>query len=179
MILTGNEIAEAVNAGSIVITPYDDDCIEPNSYRVTLGCRLLESASDSLDSRVDPPMTATVIASGGRVLQPGRLYLGETGEVLGSTRFASTLHATRSLATMGMWIHFSAPLGHTGAVIRWTLEIRVAQPLVVYPGMTVGKIAFWRPFGTVVSYRGRYRLSRSVRRSALREDALFHARNIG
>lgn len=179
MILTGNEIAEAIDGGGIVITPYSREYIEPNSYRVTLGRRLLECASDSMDSRIDPPMTASVINDEGRVLEPGRLYLGETGEVLGSPRFAATLYATRSMATIGMWIHVSAPLGHTGAVIRWTLEIRVAQPLVVYPGMTIGKIAFWRPDGTVVPYIGRYRLSRTVRPSALREDAQFKVATIG
>lgn len=173
MILTGNRIAAEVGDGEITIQPYSVENLEPNSYRVTLGRRFLDCTMESLDARSDPMMSASVLEDEGRVLEPGRFYLGETGEVLGSTRFAATLYATRSLASMGMWIHFSAPLGHTGAVIRWTLEIRVAHRIAVYPGMPIGKIAFWHPYGTVVPYVGRYLSSATVRQSAMRVDRLF------
>lgn len=175
MILTGNRIAAEVNAGSITIRPYSVENVEPNSYRVTLGRRFLDCATESLDARSVPLMSASVLGDEGRVLEPGRFYLGETAEILGSTRFAATLYATRSLASMGMWIHFSAPLGHTGAVIRWTLEIRVAHRIVVYPEMPIGKIAFWCPHGTVIPYDGRYLSSTTVRASAMRSDHLFVA----
>jgi dCTP deaminase len=173
MILTGNRIAAEVGDGEIIIQPYSVEHLEPNSYRVTLGRRFLDCTTESLDARSTPLMSASTLEDQGRVLEPGRFYLGETSEVLGSARFAATLYATRSLASMGMWIHFSAPLGHTGAVIRWTLEIRVAHRIVVYPGMTIGKIAFWRPYGTVVPYGGRYLSSATVRPSAMRVDRLF------
>ena len=173
MILTGKLIAAEVCGGTITIWPYSVENLEPNSYRVTLGRRFLDCTTESLDARSDPLMSASTLDDEGRVLEPGRFYLGETGEVLGSTRFAATLYATRSLASMGMWIHFSAPLGHTGAVIRWTLEIRVAHRIVVYPGMPIGKIAFWRPYGTVVPYDGRYLSSATVRPSAMHVDRLF------
>lgn len=174
MILTGHRIETGVSAGDITIDPFIPEHLEPNSYRVTLGSRLLACTTDVLDARSVPPMDSSVLPDAGRVLEPGRFYLGETGEILGSTRFASTLYATRSLASIGMWLHFSAPLGHTGAVIRWTLEIRVAQQIVVYPGMTIGKIAFWQTQGDPIGYCGRYRDSTTVRRSALRDDRLFH-----
>jgi dCTP deaminase len=173
MILTGNRIAAEVGGGQITIQPYSPENLEPNSYRVTLGRRFLDCTTESLDARADPLMSASALADEGRVLEPDRFYLGETGEVLGSTWFAATLYATRSLASMGMWIHFSAPLGHTGAVIRWTLEIRVAHRIVVYPGMSIGKIAFWCPHGVIVPYAGRYLSSTKVRPSAMRVDRLF------
>lgn len=179
MILTGNQIAARVQSGQITIRPYSPRNLEPNSYGVTLGGRFLDCTTESLDARCDPSMSASVLEEAGRVLEPGRFYLGETGEVLGSTRFAATLYATRSLASMGMWIHFSAPLGHTGAVIRWTLEIRVAQRIVVYPAMRIGKIAFWCPRGAVVPYRGRYLSSTTVRPSAMYVDRLFRGEKAG
>ncbi|WP_424923926.1 dCTP deaminase [Actinophytocola oryzae] len=173
MILTGSRIATEVEGGAITIQPYSVENLEPNSYRVTLGPRFLDCTTESLDARSEPLMSVSALEDEGRVLEPGRFYLGETSEVLGSTRFAATLYATRSLASMGMWIHFSAPLGHTGAVIRWTLEIRVAHRLVVYPGMTIAKIAFWRTYGTIVPYDGRYQSSATVRPSAMRADRHF------
>lgn len=179
MILTGSRIVAGVDSGQITIEPFFPENVEPNSYRVTLGQRFLDCAADSLDARSDPPMSASVIPDTGRILEPGRFYLGETGEVLGSTQFAATLYATRSLASMGMWIHFSAPLGHTGAVIRWTLEIRVAHRIVVYPGMPIGKIAFWCPEGATIPYRGRYLSSTTVRPSAMLGDRLFQRERVG
>lgn len=106
----------------------------------------------------------------GMALHPGRLYLGETMEVMGSSVYAATLYANRSTASMGMWIQFSAPLGHTGAIIPWTLEIRVAQKLIVRPGMSVGKIAFWSTVGVRDAYSGRYADSVGVRSSGLSID---------
>lgn len=179
MILTGNRISAEVGGGGITIQPFSPECLEPNSYRVTLGRRFLDCTRESLDARSDPLMAASFLPDEGRVLEPGRFYLGETSEVLGSTRFAATLYATRSLASLGMWIHFSAPLGHTGAVIRWTLEIRVAHRIVVYPGMPIGKIAFWCPQGTVVPYHGRYLSSTTLRPSAMRGDRLFAMERAG
>lgn len=179
MILTGNRISTGVQSGQITIRPYSPRNLEPNSYGVTLGGRFLDCTTESLDARRDPSMSASFLEDAGRVLEPGGFYLGETGGVLGSTRFAATLYATRSLASMGMWIHFSAPLGHTGAVIRWTLEIRVAHRIIVYPGMPIGKIAFWCPRGAVVPYRGRYLSSTTVRPSAMHVDRLFRGEKAG
>lgn len=167
MILTGSRIATGVSSGEITILPFFPENVEPNSYRVTLGQRILDCTTDFLDVKSDPVMLTSFISDSGRILEPGHFYLGETSEVIGSSRFAATLYATRSLASMGMWIHFSAPLGHSGAIIRWTLEIWVAQRIIVYPGMPIGKIAFWSPLGTTTPYRGRYLDSTTVRRSAM------------
>lgn len=42
--------------------------------------------------------------------------LGGTMEAMGSAHYAATLYASRSVSTLGVWIQFSAPLGHSGAV---------------------------------------------------------------
>ncbi|MGH3831014.1 MAG: dCTP deaminase domain-containing protein [Pseudonocardiaceae bacterium] len=83
VILTGNRIATGVQSGQITIRPYSPKNLEPNSYGVTLGGRFLDCATESLDVRCDPSMSASVLKDAGRVLEPGRFYLGETGEVLG------------------------------------------------------------------------------------------------
>jgi dCTP deaminase len=89
---------------------------------------------------------------------------------MGSDYYAATLYARRSTSTMGMWIQFSAPLGHTGAIIPWTLEITVTHPIIVYPGMLIGKIAFWRPQGDAYLYNGKYTHSIDVVASRLSEE---------
>ncbi len=150
--------------------------MEPNSYRVTLGDSLLVSTGVTLDARKIPQMRRDVIPVNGYILEPAELYLGETVEILGANSFAATLHTTRSVASLGVWIHFSAPLGHMGAIVRWTLELRTAQRIFVYPRMTIGKLAFWLTFGDAAPYRGRYLGATGVQCSKLSIDRHFQDR---
>ena len=46
--------------------------------------------------------------------------------------------------------NYLLPQGHA---IRWTLEIRAAKPVRVYPGMTFGKLVFLTASGTSASYQ--------------------------
>lgn len=170
MILTGPEIIKARERGALVVEPFDLSAVEPNDYLVRLGTRLLVNTADRLDAQVPPEVQAEVLPDSGRVLQPERLYLGETAEIIGGRNYASTLDTARSVAELGLWIQVMAPLGHVGAVVRWTLELVVAQPLRVYPGMPVGKVAFWVPMGSPILYQGRYMDADRVHASRLERD---------
>ncbi len=156
MILTGAEIAAEVAAGRITIDGYDPRRLEPNSYGFRLGSQILSYDTDTLDCALTPPSRQERIGAAGMVLQPRRVYLGSTVEAMGSPHYAATLYASRSVATLGLWIQFSAPLGHSGAMFPWTLELSASQPVRVYPGMVIGKIAFWTMTGQAASYAGRY-----------------------
>jgi len=157
VILTGAEIEREVGRSRIVIDPFQPTQIEPNSYGFGLSPHLIVYHDEVLDARRAPAARSLELSGEGAILEPGTLYLGSTVERLGSPHYAATLYARRSVSTMGMWIQYSAPLGHMGAVICWTLEIRVAHPVVVYPNMLIGKIAFWAVSGRAIPYRGRYR----------------------
>ncbi len=100
-------------------------------------------------------------------LQPGKLYLGHTEEMLGSRRFASSLIGRSTLGRLGLWLQVTADLGHTGTYHRWTLEMKVVQPLRVYAGMPIGQICFWRVRGARNRYVGKYRGDMSVMQSRL------------
>ncbi|WP_280454092.1 dCTP deaminase [Nocardia brasiliensis] len=167
--LTGTAIGEAVAMGEIVIDPFDPDRLCANSYSFALGDTLLRyrTTTGVLDPMTDAPVTETIMGETGFVLEPGILYLGSTVEVMGGLRYAATLHACRSVSSLGLRIQLSAPLGHCGAVIPWTLELRAAMAVRVYPGMTIGKIAFWPMQGRAGRYAGRYAGSGGVVRSLL------------
>lgn len=162
MILTGSQLVEEIAGGRLVIDPLDLSAIEPNSYGFRLGPELISYDDAIVDSAREPAQRRWTIPPEGTVLQPGRFYLGSTLETMGSEHYAATLYARRSTSTMGMWIQFSAPLGHTGAIIPWTLEIRVTAPVVVYAGMLIGKIAFWATAGQRSAYAGKYAGSRTT-----------------
>ncbi len=167
MIATGPTIEREVQAGRITISPFRREQIEPNSYAFRLGPELLVPRHRELDAAQGVDCDRVEIPTDGLCLEPGRLYLGSTAETIGSTDYAATLYARRSTATAGIWIQFSAPLGHTGAIIPWTLEVMVTQPTIIYGGMLIGKIAFWLPRGDVLPYGGKYASSTGVTPSKL------------
>ncbi|MGW6913303.1 dCTP deaminase [Kitasatospora sp. NPDC054939] len=152
MILTRNEIARAVASGDIAIEPFDSRRLSPNAYDWRLGDTIRICDSD-LDAAHSTEFVEHVIPPEGMVLVPGVLYLGVTHERTRSERFAQMINGDRTVGALGIWVHVSAPLGHVGHAIRWTLEIRVARPVRVYPGMTFGKIIFLKTLGAEASYQ--------------------------
>ncbi|MFI6282009.1 dCTP deaminase domain-containing protein [Streptomyces sp. NPDC050988] len=152
MILTGPAIAAAQAAGEITIEPYDPARLSPNAYDWRLGDTLRICDTD-LDAAAPTPYTETAIPGSGLVLRPDVLYLGATHERTGSETYAQFLNGDRTIGALGIWVHVSAPLGHQGHAIHWTLEIRAARPVRVYPRMTFGKLVFLRCLGTPASYQ--------------------------
>jgi dCTP deaminase len=92
----------------------------------------------------------------GFLLDPHRVYLGHTFEVLGSSVYAMSLIGRSSTGRLGLFLQVSADLGHTGSVHRWTLEIVAVKPIVLYPGMSIGQISFWQNYGDVTPYLSGY-----------------------
>lgn len=152
MILTAAAILENVLAGRITITPFDPSSLNPNSYNYRLGSKLIRLATPST-SDADEHI---LIPKGGYRLEPHRVYLGSTVERIGSETFAMSLLGRSSVGRLGLFLNISADLGHQGACSNWTLELTVVQPLILYPGMSIGQVAFWRCVGERVPYEGRY-----------------------
>ncbi|MFB7636506.1 deoxycytidine triphosphate deaminase [Streptomyces sp. NPDC056149] len=173
MILTGPAIAAAHAAGEITIDPYDAGRLSPNAYDWRLGANLRVCDGD-LDAATPTSAAEISIPHTGFVLKPDVLYLGVTHEKTGSETYAQLLNGDRTTGALGIWVHVSAPLGHQGHAIRWTLEIRAARPVRVYPGMTFGKLVFLQPLGATSSYQRhglKYRASQGIEASRLYEEA--------
>lgn len=172
MILTGPAIAAAVGRGEIVIEPYDAARISPNAYDWRLGDRIRVCDTD-LDAAVGAVLPERPIPARGLVLRPGRLYLAATHERTCSETYAQFLNGDRATGRLGIWVHVSAPLGHVGHAIRWTLEIRVVRPVRVYPYQTFGKLVFLATHGPAVSYQqlgSKYRRTDGIDGSRLHEE---------
>ena len=140
MILTGGAINEAIRRGEIYIYPFRDSAISENSYTFRLGSELLVFPTEGEAQTGDG--VALDFPKEGLVFQPGRLYLGATLEQTASLRYSQMLFGNRSLGSLGVWVQITAPLGHVGSKIRWTLEISVTKPVILSPGMDFGKILF-------------------------------------
>src|ERR1035437_8869203 len=137
MILSGNAIQQARDAGDILIDPYGATRLNPNSYNFHLSHHLLKVVSTDgafTYERFDIPPD-------GLLLQPNCLYLGSTAEIIGSKKYAMTLLGRSSLGRLGIFLNATADLGHVGALGRWTLEISVVQPVRIYAEMPFGQAA--------------------------------------
>jgi len=155
VILTGNEITAQVQRGSITISPFASEQMNPNSYNYRLGDTLKEV--DRL-APLDPRQASTAadikIPDEGFLLRPDRFYLGHTHEIIGSGEFVPILIGRSSMGRLGLFLQISADLGNLGACHRWTLELVAVQPILVYPRMIIGQVSFWYTQGAVSQYDG-------------------------
>ncbi|MFG2197125.1 deoxycytidine triphosphate deaminase [Streptomyces sp. NPDC048639] len=174
MILTRAEIAKAVESGDIAIEPFDPRRLSPNAYDWRLGETIRVCDSD-LDAAGSSEFIEHTLPPEGMVIVPGKLYLGVTYERTHSERFAQMINGDRTVGALGVWVHVSAPLGHVGHAIRWTLEIQVARPVRIYPGMTFGKIIFLKTRGAAASYQDmgqKYTRTSGIDTSRLHEELM-------
>lgn len=156
MILTGSEILREVQRKRITIEPFDEKYLNPNSYNYHLGKQLKIASQNIIDPRQTKIWESVEIPLEGFILEPGQLYLGHTHEQIGSKTFVTSLIGRSSVGRLGLFLQLFADLGQIGAIHNWTLEMVVAQPLRVYPGMTIGQVSFWVPTGERIYYAGRY-----------------------
>jgi dCTP deaminase len=165
MILTGSEILKEVKLGRITIKPFLKKNINPNSYNYRLGNKLLIIKDRIIDPKKNATTEEVSLINGGWLLKPSRLYLGYTMESIGSEYYVINLIGRSSIGRLGLFLQITSDLGNLGKSHCWTLELKVIQPLWVYPGMKIGQICFWKPFGSkkfnYFSKYWRYSLPRS------------------
>jgi len=154
MILSRAEIDRRVAAGSITISPYCAEQLNPTSYSYRLGLEITElSSTDPAAVRGDAVIE---IPEAGLLLQPGRLYLSHTYDVIGSRECVVTLMGRPSIGRLGLFVQLSADLGNVGDAHRWTLELTCVQPVMIYPRMLIGELTFWEARGDLAYYSGPY-----------------------
>lgn len=156
MILTGPQIEFAVKKGEIVIRPFNKCQLEPNSYDFRLGKRCCIYTSDILDAGKENETRSFTLPAEGIMLQPNRIYLFNTEETMGSTRYVPIIRGRSSVGRLGIFIDITADLIDLGSINQWTLQLHAVQPVRVYPGMLIGQVTFWRTFGRRVQYKGKY-----------------------
>jgi dCTP deaminase len=170
MILTGKQIIEEVRKGRIVIDPFNEKCINPNSYNFTLSDTFLVYDTEVIETKFENKTKTIKMTNGELLLEPRKLYLAATCEKMGSQHFVPTFAARSSIARLGMFINLSAPLGDIGFVGCWTLQLFAIHPIRVYKGMQIGQMMFWKTFGDIVIYDRKYQGSDGPRKSQIYKD---------
>lgn len=170
MILTGHEIEKQVKAGRIKIDPFNPKSLNPNSYNFRMGDKIKYYINTILDPKIKQEVEETIIGSEGLVLQPNKIYLGHTLEIMGSDYYVPVIRGRSSTARLGLFIHITADIIDIGSHNQWTLQLYAVQPIRVYPYMLIGQVTFWKVFGEIDLYQGKYQGSMGPCESQIYKD---------
>jgi dCTP deaminase len=149
MILSDKKILEAIGRGTIVIEPFDRNCLGTNSYDVHLSKHFAVYKDKVLDARVHNQIEYFEIPESGFILQPGTLYLGVTQEYTETFEAVPFLEGKSSVGRLGIDIHATAGKGDVGFCNTWTLEISCTQPVRIYASMPIGQLIYFRVDGEI------------------------------
>lgn len=159
MILSGLKIKEEVERKKIWIDPFCENQINPNSYNFRLGNQLKIYANHILDPKKNNETILIDIPPEGYVLQPTKLYLGHTKEVMGSEHYVPIIRGRSSIGRIGLFVHITADLIDIGSINQWTLQMHCVQPVKIFAGMQIGQVTFWHIEGDITLYNGKYQHS--------------------
>jgi dCTP deaminase len=167
MILSGPEIKRQIETDAITVTPFDPDLINPNSIDLTLDDLVLRYLDPIIDPRVEQRVAEIKVPEDGLLLEPLSFCLGSSREIVGSTEFVPMVHAKSSTARAGLFVHVTADLIDIGSIGCITFQLFSTLPLVVYPGMRIAQLSFWKPQGEINLYSGKYQGSTGPRKSMI------------
>lgn len=170
MILTGAEI-KAQLGKNIVIEPFDERLLNPNSYNLRLHDELLVYEEIVLDMKRPNRYRRHVMSQDGFVLQPRQLYLARTIERTETHNLVPMLEGRSSVGRLGLFVHITAGFGDVGFSGYWTLEMVAVHPIRIYPGVPICQIFYHTLSGDVTEYQpGKYQNNHDIQPSLLFKD---------
>ena len=158
VVLSDRTIRAEIDAGRIVIDPFDPALVQPSSVdvRVDRRFRVFHNARYPFIDVRQPMdgLTELVEMDGDEpfILHPGEFVLGQTLErVTLPEDLVARLEGKSSLGRLGLLIHSTAGFVDSGFAGNLTLELsNVANlPITIYHGMPIGQISFMRMDGPV------------------------------
>ncbi|HMA68479.1 MAG TPA: dCTP deaminase [Candidatus Mcinerneyibacterium sp.] len=170
MILSGNEIKNELNK-NIIIRPFNEKQINPNSYNLKLADKLIFYETNLLDMKKKNGYKKIKIPEDGLILKPGKLYLGRTREYTETLNYVPMLEGRSSVGRLGLFIHVTAGFGDVGFKGYWTLEIFCVQPIRIYPEIEICQIYYHTIKGKYKNYEStKYQNSKEIKPSMLYKD---------
>ena len=170
MILSGREILKHMGK-DIIIEPFCEKRVNPNSYNLTLHNELLLYENQLLDMKRHNPARTIVIPDEGLILEPNRLYLGRTNEYTATSAFVPMLEGRSSIGRLGLFVHVTAGFGDVGFRGYWTLEMFCVQPVRIYSGVEICQIYYHSIEGDYDLYSSaKYQNNKGIQPSMLYKD---------
>jgi len=191
VLLSDRDIRAELDAGRVVLDPYESAMLQPSSIDVRLDkfFRLFDNHKYPFidPSQEQPELTRLVEVASGEplVLHPGEFVLGSTFEsVTLPDDVAARLEGKSSLGRLGLLTHSTAGFIDPGFSGHVTLELSnvATLPITLWPGMKIGQMCFFRlssaaenPYGSSV-YGSRYQGQRGP--TASRSWQSFHRTDV-
>ncbi len=170
MILSGKEIKRKLG-NDILIDPFNDRQVGPNSYNLRLHDELLVYQDEVLDMKKQHAVNKITIPQEGLVLEAGKLYLGRTLEYTKTENHVPMLEGRSSIGRLGLFVHITAGFGDVGFNGYWTLEIFCVQPIKIYPGVEICQIFYHTIEGEYTRYSSnKYQNNKGIQPSLLYKD---------
>jgi dCTP deaminase len=151
MILSGDEIRRRMG-NDIVIDPFDDQRVNPNSYNLALHNELLIYEEVVVDMKQPNRTRRIVIPDDGLVLTPHQLYLARTAERTETHNLVPMIEGRSSIGRLGLFVHVTAGFGDVGFCGYWTLEMFAVQPVRIYPNVPICQIFYHEITGDIQEY---------------------------
>jgi dCTP deaminase len=171
VLLSDRDILAEIEAGRIVMDPWEEAMIQPSSIDVRLD-RFFRVFDNHKYATIDPAvdqseLTRQVETEGEEpfILHPGEFVLGSTYEAVTlPDNIAARVEGKSSLGRLGLLTHATAGFVDPGFSGHVTLELAnvATLPIKLYPGMKIGQFCFFRltspsdhPYGSA-KYGSRY-----------------------
>ncbi len=151
MVLSGHEIRAQLGQ-SIIIDPFDEARLNPNSYNLTLHNELMVYEEVVLDMRRANRVRRIPLPPEGLVLHPNLLYLGRTTERTETRNLVPMIEGRSSIGRLGLFVHVTAGFGDVGFCGYWTLEMFAVQPVRIYAGVAICQIFYHDIRGSFTEY---------------------------
>ena len=171
VLLSDRDIAAELDAGRVVLDPYEPGLLQPSSFDVRLDrwFRLFDNHKYPVIDPAEhqPELTRLVETKGDQpfILHPGEFVLGATYEAVTlPDDIAARLEGKSSLGRLGLLTHSTAGFVDPGFTGHITLELSnvATLPIKLWPGMKIGQLCFFRlsspaekPYGSG-EYASRY-----------------------
>jgi dCTP deaminase len=151
VILSDRTLREQIDAGRIIIEPFDDRCVQPSSIDVKIGplFRVFRNhTAKVIDVKEDMTELTELVEipdDGVFILHPGDFVLGSTLErIVVPDDMVARIDGKSSLGRLGLIIHSTAGFIDPGFDGHITLELTniATLPITLYPNMKVGQVSF-------------------------------------
>lgn len=169
MILSGHAIRERIGS-DILIEPFDESQLNPNSYNLTLHNELMVYEEVVLDMAKANRVRRISIPEQGLVLNPYQLYLGRTAERTETHNLVPQIEGRSSVGRLGLFVHVTAGFGDVGFAGYWTLEMFAVQQVKIYPGVPICQIFYHEIAGRIEEYASKYQHNSDIQPSLLFEE---------
>ncbi len=151
MILSDRTLREQIDAGRIVLDPFDETLIQPSSIDVRIS-NLFRVFRNHTAAVIDVKQDLTALTELVEIsedqafmLHPGEFVLGSTLERLAvPDDLVARIEGKSSLGRLGLLIHSTAGFIDAGFDGHITLELAnvASLPITLYPGMKIGQVSF-------------------------------------